>query len=563
MIHHTNIKIMPLSRDEVIKIAQAKPQKIQLQTAVRHEERLRFHTQTILEKRALGRPYRDFINWLGSESPVLLEKGKVDRIDQLIKTPISTVEISDSIFSKLFRAFSSQDPFFDYQFSNDALAQDWESYRSTTFWKTKGFEAMQDAINSVWVIDIPEKQEGDRPKPVNKLVNIKNVVAIDVDENNNCIYVIFREGDLYYAYDDEFIRAYSEKWDLVAEIKHNLEYTPARMMWTDKLESQDTINKESPLTKELADFDWLLFHTASKKYMDIGNAYPILVTYGMEGGYTDNSMGANNAEGSNTEGAISPEGGSGLGAGEHVKVSMPSSKEDPDLMQHPIKFINPEVETLEWHVKEETRLTQKIIKSVVGVEEERRSDAAKNEMQIESGFESQLSVLMRVKRNFEIIQKFADSTICRIRYREEFKGCTIDYGTKFFLMSQEDLFNNYKTAKDSGADDIVLDEITTNILDTRFRDNRAGRTRADIIRDLDPMPEKNIEEVIKIKAVGGMNDIDFAIKMNLLNFVKRFERENLPLHLFGKNLKYRMRLDSINEIFKSYATERLQNQERE
>jgi hypothetical protein len=193
----------------------------------------------------------------------------------------------------------------------------------------------------------------------------------------------------------------------------------------------------------------------------------------------------------------------------------------------------------------------------VGTDQEQRNDAAKNEMQVESAFESQTSVLMRIKKNFEMIHTFADATICRIRYREGFTGCTIDYGTRFFLKSEEDLYADYKNAKESGADDVVLMEINNAILDTRYRDDRQGRMRADIIRDLDPMPEKTIDEVIKIKAAGGVDNVSFVIKMNLLNFVHRFERENIPLNLFGANLKYSKRLDNINEKLKEYAKERL------
>ena len=483
----------------------------------------------------------------------MLEKGKVDRIDQLIGTPIPTVEISESIFSKLFRVFSSQDSFFAYDFKDEALKQDWNAYKNKNFWATKGFEAMQDAINSVWVVDLPEIQGGDYPEPVNKLVNIKNVISIGVDEDNNCEYVIFKEGDLIYAYDDNTFRAFDSGFKLIEEVPHGLGYTPARMMWTDKLESKDSINKESPITKELSDLDWLLFHTASKKYMDIANAYPILVSYYMGGDSNDDSITANKQPGT------SPEGGSKMGAGSHVKVNIPNPDE-VDLMVNPMKYINPDVGTLEWHVKEEVRLTQKIIKSVIGVEDEKADKEAMNELQIESGFESQISVLMRVKINFEIIQKFADSTIAKLRYRNNFTGCTIDYGTKFFLKSQEDLHNNYKLAKDAGADDILLSDITDNILDTKYRDDNEGRSRANIIRDLDPMPEKAVEEAIKIKESGGIDNISFIIKMNLLNFVKRFERENVSLNQFGINTEYRVRINKILETLKTYANERLQGQ---
>ena len=123
-----------------------------------------------------------------------------------------------------------------------------------------------------------------------------------------------------------------------------------------------------------------------------------------------------------------------------MKIPIPRDKDDADLMKDPIKLISPDVETLEWHVNEEERLSNKIYRSVVGVDQNVLNDAAKNEKQIDSAFESQLSVLFRVKRNFEIINKFADATIAKLRYGDSFIGCPIDYGTRFFL---KDINLNY------------------------------------------------------------------------------------------------------------------------
>ena len=88
-------------------------------------------------------------------------------------------------------------------------------------------------------------------------------------------YLQARNGDLIYAYDEVAISVYQEgkKRDISAEpiyyYEHKLGYTPARMLWSEMLGSKDFINKESPLTKELSDLDWLLLHKASKRYLDL------------------------------------------------------------------------------------------------------------------------------------------------------------------------------------------------------------------------------------------------------------------------------------------------------
>ena len=118
------------------------------------------------------------------------------------------------------------------------------------------------------------------------MVDIADVVDIRNDENLNCIYVIYQMGGFVVAYDDEFIRVYEVDGSVsdnslssitisdkpTKEIMHGLGYTPARQFWTNQLNPKNFINKESPITKELSDLDWLLFHMTSKKHMDVANA---------------------------------------------------------------------------------------------------------------------------------------------------------------------------------------------------------------------------------------------------------------------------------------------------
>jgi len=466
--------------------------------------------------------------------------------------PIPTVELSESIFSRLNRVFNSQDSYEYYKFSEEEFSADWEEYRDTKFWRTQGFEAMQTAINSVWVVGLNDTGD-DKLEPVNQLINIDAVIDIEVDHENNCKHVLFKDGNLIYVYDEVAISVYQDVEGVISAepiyyYEHKLGYTPARMFWSEMLGSKDYINKESPITKELSDLDWLLLHKASKKYLDLANAYPILVSYDLDETYINDRL-TDGQEKTTLEDSTSM-----LGPGEHLKVSPPQEGQ-VDLMSNPVKYIGPDVAALEWHVKEEDRLTQKIFKSVVGADQEQRNDAAKNEMQIESAYESQVSVLMRIKINLEVIHKFADSTICKLRYGKSFVKCHIDYGTKFFLKSEDDLHEDYKKAQESGASEIVLNGINDSIINTRYRDNDSELLRAKIIQDIDPMPNKSVDDIIKIYNAGGMDRESFIIKLNLLSFIKRFERENGSLSMFGENVEYKSRIDSINQKLKDYVNE--------
>jgi len=547
---------MPLSNEQIQKIVKAKTNQPEIQQGIKHQERLQFHVETTLNKNDLSPYYHDFKRWIGEENPELLAKDKFARFEQLIKAPIQTVELTESIFSRLFKIFFSQDSYFNYKFTDDALELDWADFREDKFWPTIGFQAMQTAIDSVWVVDLPSEQASEFPEPVNKLIDINDVLAIQNDEYNNCLYVIFQLGEYVYVYDDVSFRVYSMgsrgiSTLPIAEVLHDLGYTPARMFWSEKLKSNNFINKESPITKELTDLDWLLFHMTSKRYMDIANAYPVVARYNEGQEYRDDDITENEQRTSGQR----PMGNDLVGAGSINEVDPPREGEI-DLMQHgPIKIIAPDTASLDWHVQEEIRLIDKIYKAVVGTNNEQKNESAKNEMQVDAAFESQKSVLFRVKKNFEIINKFADMTICKLRYGERFIGCEIDYGTQFFLKDVDDLQEELKTAKESGASDAILETISNNILHTKYRDDDKSITRANIITDLDPLPNRTLNEATNLFKNGAINKINFIIKTNLINFVRRFERENINIVDFGSKIDYAKKIQQINESLKLYANE--------
>ena len=552
---------MPLSNDQIQQIVKENRNQKEVQQGIKHQERLRFHTETILHKTELSPYYKaGFLDWIGEEHPEILAKDKFERFEQLIKAPIQTIELTESIYSRLFRVFFSQNAFFNYQFTDDSLNADWEIFKESKFWPTMGFQAMQTAIDSVWVVDLPSEQMGEFPEPTNRLIDIADVISIKNNEDNDCIYVIFRHGDFIFVYDDRSFWVYAVHRGVISaepeiQIEHGLGYTPARMMWSEKLKAQNFINKESPVTKELTDLDWLLFHMTSKRYMDVANAYPIYAAYLMGKDYTDDDISENEQRKSGKR----PSGADLMGAGTLIEGKMPEDSTQHDPMQFgPIKVIGPDVDALKWHVAEEVRLKDDIFKSVVGADTEVRNDAAKNEKQIDAAFESQASVLFRVKKNFEIIHKFADSTICRLRYGDRFIDCEIDYGTNFFLKDVSDLQEDLKIAKESGASEVILESISNDILSTQYRDDTHSIMRAKIINDLNPLPNSTKMEAMDLHEAGGIDKINFIIKSNLISFVGRFERENLNLVDFGSLRNYAEKIKLIKESLISYANEQLE-----
>ena len=550
-----------LSNTEIQKLFLERPRKKEIDIGIRHNDRLRFHTETVINKSQLSPYYQTYIDWISSKQPELLPTDKIERFKQLFTVPVPTVELTESIFSHLGNVFKGQDAFNRYQFSDDELLGDWQGFTTDDFWRTQGFSAMQNAIDSVWIVNLPEIQTSRYPEPKDRLIDIKNVIDISVDINNNCDYLIFQAGNKIYVYDDYKFSRYDFTDGSIAllpevEIPHSLGYCPARMFWSEPLMSGDNINKKAPITNVLGDLDWLLTCQVFKKYMEIANSYPITAAYRKQQNFIGSEFESDRGRSKEQQKTA---GGALAGPGSYLEVDPPLQGES-DLMADPVKLISPDVETLEFHEDSIQLKEQNIFYKTVGIDGEQKNDMAKNEKQVMASFESQTSVLEKIARNFEIIQEFADRTKINLRYGPAvLQDISIDYGSKFFLKTEDDYIEQLKEVKDKGGHTAVVSAIMDETLEAKYRNDKNGLTRAKIIQELDPLPDKSQEEAEAILDKRGITIEQFIIKSQLLNFVKRFEREQASLVVFASARNYKDKIDLIYDEFIKYAKEITEN----
>ena len=544
-----------LTNQQVQKAFQERPRKKEVDIGVTHQDRLRFHTETVIRKDHLSPYYRTYEKWIINNKPELLPKDKAERFKQLLTVPLPTIELTESIFSHLGNVFVAQDAFNRYDFEYPEIDSDWVEYCNNEFWKTQGFAAMINAIDSIWVLDLPE-QEGERPEPKDRLIDISSVIDISVDNNNNCEYLIFTIDDKLYVYDDTKFLVYSYEKGKISlmpeqEIVHGLGYTPARMMWSDPLMSNNFINKKAPLTNVLGDLDWLLTVQVFKKYMEIGNSYPITVAIRAKQDYQGSS---HEDERGQPESERNTLGGDLAGPGSFLEVDPPLSGEY-DPMANPVRLITPDVVNLTYHDGAVLAKRDAIFYSVVGKGDEQTKEAV-NEKQVMASFESQTSILRKIARNFELIQTFADRCKADVRYgKDVLKSLSIDYGSKFFMKTTSDLIEELDTAKKNGSHSSITSSIMDEITETKYRNDSHGLDRAKIIQELDPLPDKTQEEAEKILDKKGITLEQYIIKSQLMNFVKRFEREQAPLVEYGSAIDYSKKIEGIYEEFEKYAEE--------
>lgn len=525
----------------------------------------------------ISQPTTDFLAWVER----LIPNDKFKIFKSLFRYPVITNEVTGIVFDKLSRVFDGRNPALNYQFMSSEQRDDWEYYRQEvlkepTIWQTKGWEYFQTEINSVLIVDLPTEQKpGTKyPEPYFYWLTIDQVIAYDVNPATGFMeYIIFRQLDNRIAViDDEFYRVYSEDKDhnigsLLVESKHDLGYTPARFFWNVPLSISDPDIKASPLTRELETLDWYLFFHISKRHLDLYGAYPIY------SGYEQNCDYSNSETGDMCDGGFLKDrngnykfDSSGLllrcpkcgdkriaGVGSFVEVPIPGENQ-PDL-RNPVQMLGVDTSSLEYNVKEVERLKENILRATVGVNDDFANTQAVNEKQVDAFFESQTTILTRIKKGLESAQQFIDETVCRLRYGNAFVSAKINLGTDFYVVTPTELRNKYKLAKESGASESELDALQNQIIETEYRHNPTQLQRMLILAELEPYRHLTRNEVINLYEKQIIPVEAMQVKLNFANFVRRFERENTNILEFGTLIPYDKKISIIADKLREYAKE--------
>ena len=491
----------------------------------------------------------------------------------LLRFPLKTTELTGMCFDKLTRVFDGRNPVYNYQFVNSELRDDWEFYRQTNLaepaiWRTRGWENVKYSINSVLIVDLPVEQSplDKYPCPYFYWLSISNVISYEMSSNGGMKWIMYRQSDNVVVVIDSYsYRRFASDGDmltLLSESPHDLGYCPARFFWSDSISMDEPDIKASPITRVLDSLDWYLFFATSKRHLDLYGAYPIYSGYEQECDHQD-SYGNTCNHGF----MVDPQGVSLIGAdGELMRcpkctarriglgsfVEVPTPTNDTPDMRNPVQILSVDRTSLDYNTAEVERLRLDIIKSVTGGDATTTSSQAWNEMQVAAGFESQTTVLGRIKHNFEVAQMFVDTTICRLRYGDGFLSASINWGTDFYLASADDLRARYAQAKNNGASESELDSLNRQVIETEYRNDPTELQRMLILADIEPLRHLSKTEATDLFKQGAITLKEFRAKLNFIENISRFEREQANVIEFGAALSYEDKINRIKTIINDY-----------
>ena len=550
---------MILSREQAIDRIKHPRYFAELNRAKNQEARLKFHAQIAESELYASNYYQDFISFAEG---ILTASDKRAIFKKMLTFPVQTNDLVDVIADEYSKVFDAQDSYTGFKFKDNQTTADFLAYLADEddkeFWQGKVFNAMLTAINSIIVVDLEQNQEEELPEPYYYLLSIDRVIDVGVDREGEIEYLIFTEGkDRIIVLDEMSYRVFDrkdEKFIKRIDNNHNLGEVPARFMWSDNLDSDNPIVKQSPISSILSRLDWFLFLTTSKQCLDIYASFPIYWHYESKCEVSDCSGGYipyMRADGINDlKQCPSCAKNSLVGAGSVLGVPAPRSSDSPDL-SNPVGVVPAETDSLNYNVNEIERIENKLIEIATGKMVSPTKQQL-NEKQVESQYESQTNILRYIAQNFALAQKWTYETVAKLRYGDAFISATVNNGTKFYLQTQGEVTKEYESSRVAGLPIYILQSQREQITDLQSKNNPTEKERLEILKYLEPYQDNTALELVQL----GINLSDpegFKLKINFTTFINRFELEYGNIVEWGSAIDIKTKIERISQILNSYT----------
>jgi len=564
---------MGLEKELLKEILKTPINRKKLSAAFFHEQRLQMHLDASITKAKLKNNIA-FDGWLKYISDIAQNDDKFELFQQLIKYPLVSTSLTNNIYRRFKKVFYGADSRRDFLFKNDSNQTDFLGYISKykKYFSEQGFKYFKLNPNGFVCIDYPIEQLGALPGPYIDFINVKNVYDASVNVDASVNWIILDLGDeTYKVIDNEKFSIVDKNGDyLLTEegdekvLFHELGYTPVRQFWTSNINNDNMFVKDVPLNTSLGDCDFLLAADCGKENVDLYAKFPFLSVLEDDETYEDyeQTEGVNTNLSGNAEAGYSYRGVSndyvlqntgGYVGGDYNKgltpnwnnrpyqnkdkksmrlagtiVSRRPPKEGETDIPTPLEIITPETDILK-HLTQDIEYREgRIYKNTVGTAQDTEgNNQAKNEKQVNSQYEGQLDVILEIKANFEALEEWVYKTIALMRYSNAEVEVNINYGTRFFLKSVDELEQELKAAKETGAPEGFVLSLIEEIIDTKYKNSPTEAKKQKMLLALDPFPGMDIMGVAElIKAGIPIDQEDLTLKTNFSNIIGELELQN-------------------------------------
>lgn len=562
---------MILNESQAIEKIKQPKNKQYLEDVKAYESKLRVFTEEMELHELMEEPYWAKMNTTLKDRV----NKKFKRVTQFYRFPLPVVQITDSVLNDYFKVFEGKNRFFNVEANRDiSTLKNWIIQNNVEQWIED--EARCVLKNKPCSFVVVDRDKNGTPYLLN--IDSKRLIDADINKKGDVEYIVFVHsiemmGDKKVCriavYDDEKYQVFlkiDENYTLEKSVPHNLGYCPARPFISDDTNNKNLYKRRVAFGQSLARLEDWTFFDIFLNYVDHYAPFPIteapikkcaneMCRDGKvrEEQIVDQRNGTKRVVWNTCQVCDGKVGEFDASPGLHIGIKLQQNKGKEDGSGK-FKMHFPETDKMEYVPKKLDRMELEIRFKTVGVSNVLQNEAV-NELQVKGSFASMETVLIRVKTELDKLYKWIVKCVGNLLYRNSELSIEANFGTEFYLSTEEELQKRFENAKKIGLPMSELILIYKQLIDTKYKGNKAKIERQKLLLRLDPLPLYSEKEAMEMAGKSVIDATTLNFKINFYRFVTRFEEENMTITEFGTNLEMRERIKIILDTLKSYNDE--------
>ena len=560
---------MNLSASAVIQRVKNAPNKNLIQEGARYQSRLRVYTEPLQPKQVeLETAWLEYKAHLSASYG---DEKKYRRLLSFTTFPLCVVNLMREVVGGLTKVFDARNATFGFSMANERVQEQFKQVLSASkYYNTieqAGRRALTNEPNIIQVIDFD-----DNSVPYVVLVCERKIKGIEFNAMGDISCVIFlhskgkdeRGGyECLAHYCEEYYRVVKIYEDgteyLDKEVAHGIGYCPAKFIVGEALTSKDKFNRFSFLApvlgvaQEFQEFETA--HSFADRYQTwnvVQKPYSECGVEGCEGGIVHSPAvydGEQLIEKATQHACPSCSNKSLIGPGTVVSVEL---DEDGKADSRDVfKFIAPSTTGLDYISTRQQGRIDYIKVNTVGYSANMLANAV-NELQIRASMEAKRKPLLRIRTWLNDAYNWGVETMAKALYADPKIKSSADFGTEFYILSEQEVITLFDTAKQAGMPEGLVKDLYLLLIETKYRTNPEKAYKQKLLLDLNPYPFDSLVQLKDKQALGMTNELDLLIKGNFDALVAKFEVENGDILEYEKDRLYAEKIELIKQQFINY-----------
>jgi len=513
----------------------------------------------------------------------LVDKLTVEKFNAITKyttTPLSIVPVSLSMMDDIYKVFEGRNASFSVDYPHERIQEassamlDLLNVRNWI--EDKGKVVLKCAPNTVVVVD--KDDQGDP-----KLIAVPNDKIIGYETNKHGDFTVFafihstgtdehgKPWRKYAVYDANSYRVVYEdsqgNMQEVVDAPHNLGYCPARFFYDNPLVNEHLFNRSIPLApvrgvmkqwNQINLYEFYQDNFAAFQILEYPDAPCMDCVDGKI--YHEADIGE---EGEVLRDAYNTEcqtcaNKTMMGPGTTLGI-IPSTDSTEVDSRNIIRFIEPGIESLKYTGEKQAGRENFIKINTVGYNSA-LSKEAMNESQVMAIVESRKKPLLTIASHLNALYVWITQTAVKVTYNVDVT-VHANFGTEFFILSEKDILFLIQEAKKAGVQSTEIQQLNRQLIETKYKTSPHLVQKMLINADVEPNAYDTQEEARSKFSEGMITREDYYIKSNFTDLIGRFTRENGSVVMFGKEMPYDRKIESIKNTLLFYTSQKLPKDE--